>query len=165
MTAQRNLEFSRAYESESHFRRGHHSFLSFLFPFLHSFQFLSFLTFILFPLFLFPFFLYFIPCSLFCFFHSFQHIFCICFKKIEMGLCDLRVVCVINGADQLLAYADGVHLPGDYTDTIGIIKKDTETLTDASKEVGLKINVEKTKNMLLSRHQNVAAHKNSKQMV
>jgi hypothetical protein len=30
-----------------------------------------------------------------------------------------------------------------------------ETLIDASKEVGLEINVEKTKYMLLSRHQNV----------
>jgi hypothetical protein len=34
-------------------------------------------------------------------------------------------------------------------------KKNTETLTDASKEVGLEINVEKTKYMLLSCHQNV----------
>jgi hypothetical protein len=35
------------------------------------------------------------------------------------------------------------------------IKKSTETLIDASKEVGLEINMEKTKYMLLSRHQNV----------
>jgi hypothetical protein len=32
--------------------------------------------------------------------------------------------------------------------------KNTETLTDASKEVGLEINGEKTKYMLLTRHQN-----------
>jgi hypothetical protein len=32
---------------------------------------------------------------------------------------------------------------------------DTEILIDASKEVGLEINVDKTKYMLLSRHQNV----------
>jgi hypothetical protein len=37
---------------------------------------------------------------------------------------------------------------------IDTVKKHTETLTDASKEVGLEINVEKTKYMLLSRHQN-----------
>jgi hypothetical protein len=34
------------------------------------------------------------------------------------------------------------------------IKKNTQTLIDASKEVGLEINTEKTKYMLLSRHQN-----------
>jgi hypothetical protein len=35
---------------------------------------------------------------------------------------------------------------------IDIIKKNTETLIDASKEVALEINVEKAKYMLLSRH-------------
>jgi hypothetical protein len=38
---------------------------------------------------------------------------------------------------------------------IDTIKKNTETLIDVSKEVGLEINVEKAKYMLLSRHQNV----------
>jgi hypothetical protein len=38
---------------------------------------------------------------------------------------------------------------------IDTIKKNTETLIDASKEVGLEINVEKSRYMLLSRHQNV----------
>jgi hypothetical protein len=45
-----------------------------------------------------------------------------------------------------------VNLLGRNIDTI---KKNTETLIDESKEVGLKINVEKTKCMLLSCHQNV----------
>jgi hypothetical protein len=44
-----------------------------------------------------------------------------------------------------------VSLLGDNIDTI---QKNTETLTDASKEVGLEINVEKAKYMLLSRNQN-----------
>jgi hypothetical protein len=34
------------------------------------------------------------------------------------------------------------------------IKKNTDTLTDANKEVGLEINVEKTKYKLLSHHRN-----------
>jgi hypothetical protein len=45
-----------------------------------------------------------------------------------------------------------LDLLGDNIDTI---KKNTKTLIDASKEVGLEINVEETKYMLLSRHQNV----------
>jgi hypothetical protein len=53
----------------------------------------------------------------------------------------------LNGTHQLLAYADDVNLLGDNIDTI---KKNAETLIDASKEVGLEINVEKAKYMLLS---------------
>jgi hypothetical protein len=56
------------------------------------------------------------------------------------------------GTHQFLAYADDVNLLVDNIDTI---KKNTETLIDASKEVGLEINVEKTKCMLTSRQQNV----------
>jgi hypothetical protein len=56
----------------------------------------------------------------------------------------------LNGTHQLLVYADGLNLLGDNRDTI----KSTETLTDASKEVGLEVNAEKSKYMLLSRHQN-----------
>jgi hypothetical protein len=40
---------------------------------------------------------------------------------------------------------------GDITDAIN---KNTETLFDASKGVGLEVNTEKTKYMLLYRHQN-----------
>jgi hypothetical protein len=50
-------------------------------------------------------------------------------------------------AHQLLACANDVNLLGDDTETI---KKNTETLTDASKEVGLEVNVEKTEYMLVS---------------
>jgi hypothetical protein len=52
-----------------------------------------------------------------------------------------------------------VNLLGDYIVTI---KKNTETLIDASKEVGLEIIVEKTKYMLLSSHQNVGQNRDIK---
>jgi hypothetical protein len=58
----------------------------------------------------------------------------------------------LNGIHQLLTYGDDVNLLGD---NIGTIKKNTQTLIGSSKEVGLEINVQKTKYMLLSRHQNV----------
>jgi hypothetical protein len=50
-----------------------------------------------------------------------------------------------------LTYADDVNLLGD---NIDIINKSTETLIDASKEVGLEVNVKKTKYMLVSRDHN-----------
>jgi hypothetical protein len=64
-----------------------------------------------------------------------------------------------NGTHQRLAYADDANLLGDSIDTI---KKNTETLIDASKEVGLEINVEETKYMLLSRQQNVGQNRDMK---
>jgi hypothetical protein len=52
-------------------------------------------------------------------------------------------------------------------DIIDTIKKNTETLSDTSKEVGLEINIEKTKYMLLSHHQIAGQNhdKDSKQIV
>jgi hypothetical protein len=58
----------------------------------------------------------------------------------------------LNGTHQFLAYADDVYLLGDNIDTI---KKNTDTLIEAGKEVSVEINVGKTKYMLLSLHQNV----------
>jgi hypothetical protein len=43
----------------------------------------------------------------------------------------------LNGTHQLLVYTDGMNLLGDNIDTT---KKNIETLTDASKEVGLEVN-------------------------
>jgi sorting nexin-29 len=65
----------------------------------------------------------------------------------------------LNGTHQLLAYADDVNLLGDNVDTIG---ENTETLIDASREVGLEINAEKTKYVLLSRHQNAGQNRDMK---
>jgi hypothetical protein len=57
-----------------------------------------------------------------------------------------------------------VNLLGANTDTI---KKNTTTLFDASKDVGVEVNTERTKYMLLSHHQNVGKkHDNdSKQII
>jgi hypothetical protein len=52
-----------------------------------------------------------------------------------------------------------VNLLGDNTDTI---TKNTKTLTDNSKEVGLEVNTGKTKYMLLSHHQNTGQNQDIK---
>jgi hypothetical protein len=53
---------------------------------------------------------------------------------------------------QALAYADDINFVGESIDTIN---KNTETLLDASKEVGVEVNPEKTKYMLMSPSQKI----------
>jgi hypothetical protein len=57
----------------------------------------------------------------------------------------------LSATHQLLACADDVKLLVDNIDTIN---KNTETLIDASKVVGLKVNLENTKCKLVSQDQN-----------
>jgi hypothetical protein len=59
-------------------------------------------------------------------------------KKVQEN----QVGLILNGTYQLLAHAADVNLLGDKIDTI---KENTETLTDARKEVGLEINIDQTK--------------------
>jgi hypothetical protein len=59
----------------------------------------------------------------------------------------------LNGTHQLVAYPDNMNLLEDDTDT-DTIKKTTGALFDTSKEDGLEAEPEKTKFMLLARHQN-----------
>jgi hypothetical protein len=58
----------------------------------------------------------------------------------------------LNGTHQLLAYVDDVVIVGENIDAM---KKNTEALLDASKEVGMEVNPEKTKCMLMSRIQKI----------
>jgi hypothetical protein len=65
----------------------------------------------------------------------------------------------LNETHQLLAYADDVNLLGDDMETV---KKNTETLIDASKEFGLEVNVEKTKYMMVSQCQNAGQNQDTR---
>jgi hypothetical protein len=56
----------------------------------------------------------------------------------------------------LLVY-DDINLLGNGINTI---KENTETLLDASKDVGLEINAENTKCMIMSRHLNSGKNQN-----
>jgi hypothetical protein len=77
------------------------------------------------------------------------------FREVHENQVELK----LNGTHQLLAYADGVNVLGDNVDTIN---KNTQSLIDASKEVGLEVNVEKTKYMLVSRDQNAGQNRDIK---
>ena len=53
----------------------------------------------------------------------------------------------LNGTHQLLVYADDVNI---LDGSIHTIKKNTEALVVGSKEIGLEINADKTKYMVMS---------------
>jgi len=56
----------------------------------------------------------------------------------------------LNGTYQLLVYADDVNILGG---RIHIMKKNTEALVVASKDIGLEVNAEKTKYTVISQDQ------------
>jgi hypothetical protein len=65
----------------------------------------------------------------------------------------------LNGTHQLLVYADDVNMLGG---SIHSIKKNAEDLIIASKEIGLEVNAEETKYMVMSRSQNAGKNHNIK---
>jgi hypothetical protein len=65
----------------------------------------------------------------------------------------------LNGTHQILVYAEDINL---LADNINTIQKSTEALIGAHKEVGLEVNSERTKCMLMSCHQNAGKNHNTK---
>jgi len=58
----------------------------------------------------------------------------------------------LNGTQQLVVYADNINILGV---SIHIVKKHREALVVDGKEIGLEVNADKTKYMVMSRDQNV----------
>ena len=68
-------------------------------------------------------------------------------RRVQIYQDDLK----LNGTHLLLVYSDGVNILGG---SIHIIKENAETLAVASKYIGLEVNADETKYMVMSRDQN-----------
>jgi hypothetical protein len=68
-------------------------------------------------------------------------------RKVEENREGLKM----NGAHHLLVYTNDNSMLGENT---AIIRKSTEALLQANREVSLEVNAERTKCMVISRHQN-----------
>jgi len=69
------------------------------------------------------------------------------FRRVQVNQDGLK----LNGTHQLLAYADDVNILGR---SVHSVQENAETLVVATKEIGLEVNADKTKYMIMSRDQN-----------
>jgi len=76
-------------------------------------------------------------------------------RRVQVNQDDLK----LNGTHQLLVYAGDVNMLGGGVHTV---KKNTETLVIASREIGLERNADKTKYMVIPRDQNAGRSHNIK---
>ena len=60
----------------------------------------------------------------------------------------------LNGTHQLLVYADDVNMLGGSVLYVHTVKENTAVLVDASKEIRLEVNADRTKYLVMSRDQN-----------
>jgi hypothetical protein len=60
----------------------------------------------------------------------------------------------LNGTHQLLAYADDVNILGGNIHTRTVRENNAEALVVATKEIGLEVNTDKTKYLVMSRDWN-----------
>jgi hypothetical protein len=68
-------------------------------------------------------------------------------KRVQVNWDGLK----LNGTHQLLAYADDVNISGGSVHTV---KENAEALVVTTKEIGLEVNADKTKFMVMSRDRN-----------
>ena len=65
----------------------------------------------------------------------------------------------LNGTHQLLVYADDANIS---VGSVRAVKKNTDALLASSKEIGLEVNADKTKYVVMSRDQNAGQSHNIK---
>ncbi|KAJ4449327.1 hypothetical protein ANN_00725 [Periplaneta americana] len=80
-------------------------------------------------------------------------------EYVIMKVQDNREGLELNGLHQLLVYVDDVNMLGENPQ---MIRENTGILLEASKELGLEVNREKTKCMVMSRDQNIVRNGNIK---
>jgi hypothetical protein len=68
----------------------------------------------------------------------------------------------LNGTHQFLAYADDVNIMGG---SIRAAKENAEALVVAAKKIGLEVNADKTKYMVMSRDQNTGRTHSMKMII